>query len=270
MIKLLRFSPFNYSSTKVHCINLKRISKHKKEYDRAVWALSRGVIGQPDVILSWETMSPAADTNDHTHQILRGSELGQHFECLSAKKLAVNTERKTLRNLQVPIINTEKMLQMVDHPSGQSKGPTPSRSLQKLQQLIPDSQEKTTPQQSLNPDFMASLGEWIGALHNRVRNYVEAAEVDLDVSSLTHDSLESVYMHGCIFDYEGFITPNFIAHQLEQMKKLVDGAQVPYGILTAWAFEDHSRSSLEYGVDAYYTIVILPNDQYLIIRPQKT
>jgi hypothetical protein len=120
----------------------------------------------------------------------------------------------------------------------------------------------------VNELFAEEIIEWIGAMHCRVRNYIEGGEIDPSISLVTPScSIEKAPMHGLVFCHEGFLTPLWVLHQIRQAKAIVDAGHAPYAVLTAWAFVDQPLHTGLHINDAHYTIVILTDDRFIWIAP---
>lgn len=172
------------------------------------------------------------------------------------ERLLINSERQTLRGIQVPIISLDHLLL----PRKDSNGADSSRT-----DSMVTKQENNL--RSVNEEFVEDVLEWIGCMHNRVRSYLEGTEIDSSVSLVTPTALERSAMHGLVFNHNGFFVPSWILHQLERAKAVVDGGFAPYAIVTAWAHIDQPKRHLQYFRDAHYTIIVLPENWYVLLQP---
>jgi hypothetical protein len=190
----------------------------------------------------------------------------------SISRLLIDSERQTLRNLKVPIISLQHLIHSQPTTTDRKAAPT-SRSLKLFDECSRSHQSSSSSTsapsvtQLINEDFIEDILEWIGAMHCRVRSYLEGDEIDPAISLVNSSALERASMQGLVFKHEGFINPAIVIQQLKQAKSIVDGGFAPYSVLTAWAFADQPLQHLEHFRDAYYTIVVLEKDHYLLIKP---
>jgi len=179
------------------------------------------------------------------------------------ERLLINSERQTLRGIRVPIISLDQLLMTRKPVDGVNSDPkalssAPSSATQSHMHCV-----------SINEDMVEDMLEWIGCMHNRVRTYMEGAEIDPAVSLVSPVAMERSLMHGLVFRHEGFLIPSWILQQLERAKSVVDAGHAPYAILTTWAFVDQPMRNLMYFRDAHYTIIILPGDAYVVMQPSQ-
>ena len=178
-------------------------------------------------------------------------------------RFLINSERQTLRGLQVPIILKENLIQSsspIDRKP--ENGP---RSLKHESSL--SAADGSQAGQYINGDYVDALLEWIGAMHCRARSYVEGQPIDPEISTMTADALERAPMHGLTFRHEGFVIPSWIKQQAKQAKSIVDAGMAPYAIVTSWAFVDQPYQNVHYFRDAHVTLVIFPDDLCLVSAP---
>lgn len=187
----------------------------------------------------------------------------------SIKRFHINSERQTLRGLKVPIISIENIMRstMVSSDSKQQNVP---RSLRHhLSARTSENCAEKEKKMVIDDAFVEDITEWIGAMHCRIRNYVEGAEIDPDMSLMTPNALERAVMYGLVFTHQGFMIPNWVLQQIRQAKSVVDAGMAPYAVLTAWPFVDHPlRQHVHHLNDSFYTIIILEGNHYLLIRPK--
>lgn len=238
----------------------------EKEHAQANFVLRSNIIGPSTFFLAWE---PHAATKGSVTAVTAQNEASDPKLGFPVTRLLLNSERKTLRNLQVPIIDIASLT--TKRPLLQkSQEKTPSRSI--LHQIecgdrslesTPSLQEETIP----NEEYIEEIMEWIGALHNRVRNYVEGAPIHPAISLIAPGAIPKRTMFGLSFVHTGLLTPLWVLDQLDKARKVVDAELAPYAILTAWAFADDPLHSIDNLHDSHYTILVLPKNHYVVIRP---
>lgn len=184
------------------------------------------------------------------------------------ERLLINSERQTLRGIQVPIISLNQLL---SSPKNSNRTDNEANFSQHSSSPSLTSQVQDN-SLTINEDLVENILEWIGCMHNRVRTYMEGAEIDPAVSLVSPVSpvgLERSLMHGLVFRHEGFLLPSWVLQQLEKAKSVVDAGFAPYAILTIWAFVDQPKRHIQYFRDAYYTIIVLPDDSYIVTQPSQ-
>jgi hypothetical protein len=222
---------------------------------------NKNIIPPVTFFLSVASKDEKVDRNAETPE----TKLGTLFPSLS--RLLVSSERLTLRALQVPIITLEKLVE--SQSNSRRNVATPSRSVSL--NFNPTTSENGNSEESpaqLNEEFVEDILEWVGAMHCRARSYVEGGlNIDPSISLVSPHAIERAPMQGLVFNHQGFITPETILQQLQQARSIVDAGMAPYAVLTAWAFVDQPLQHPEYFRDQYYTIIVLENQHYLVIRP---
>lgn len=179
-------------------------------------------------------------------------------------RFLINSERQTLRGLQIPIILLDKLTQRSSTSTDGKRENAPRSLIDTLSSPAPESSSGAF---EIATDFVEELLEWIGAMHCRVRSYVEGQPIDFGISTMSADALERAPMHGLTFRHEGFLIPSFVKQQVLQAKSIVDAGMAPYAIVSAWAFVDQPRQNVHHFRDQHFTIVILPEDLYLLSSP---
>lgn len=178
-------------------------------------------------------------------------------------RFLINSERQTLRGLQIPIISLDNVVRLVPTSTG-SKRENGPRSLKNENS---SGALSASQKQEVNVDHIEDLLEWIGAMHCRARSYVEGQPIDSEVSTMNADHLERAPMHGLTFRHEGFLITSWVQHQITQAKSIIDAGMSPYAIVTAWAFVDQPLQNVHYFRDAHFSIIILPGDMYILSSP---
>lgn len=216
------------------------------------------ILGATPFYLQFESRDGTAPPRSEVETSLRdhfGDKLGRFL---------INSERQTLRGLQVPVILMENLIQSSPTSIGLKRENEP-RSLK--QETSISGADDGHSSQYINGDYVDDLLEWIGAMHCRARSYVEGQPIDAEISTMTADALERAPMHGLTFRHEGFLIPSWIEHQVKQAKSIVDAGMAPYAIVTSWAFVDQPLQSVHYFRDSHITLVIFPDNLYLLSGP---
>lgn len=222
------------------------------------FARTSNIIENADFFLNYEMHADSSMKREETEQ-----KLFSHFSSLS--RFLINSERLTLRGVQVPKILVEDLLTLLPDQSC-GKLESEPRSLSSISAARRDQVESNAIQE-IDGDFIDLLFEWVGAMHCRVRSYLEGNEISSDVSLFTPDALTRVPMHGLVFRHEGFLIPCWVQHQIRQAKAVVDAGMSPYAIVTAWSFVDQPLQNIHHFRDSHYTFIILPGDLYILSTP---
>eukprot|EP01124_Arcella_intermedia_P027512 TRINITY_DN5396_c0_g1_i1.p1 TRINITY_DN5396_c0_g1~~TRINITY_DN5396_c0_g1_i1.p1 ORF type:complete len:272 (-),score=60.52 TRINITY_DN5396_c0_g1_i1:38-769(-) len=139
--------------------------------------------------------------------------------------------------------------------------PLPAFQLRTLQEQLAEADSRM-------PDYAEDTYTYIGAVHNRLGPFFDA-----DPSGGAFgisEQLEAVEGAARSITFKGLLSPGFVQRKVELLRKTVKENGLPWAFLTVWGFEDaavswgESEHSVLYSGENDYTILLFPDDSYLV------